>query len=359
LLIQPDLHSVVSKKEVICYKKGAGDLAFRKMKVSGCCTLLVLTNICLTYSFVPNRMPVTQVSRIFAVDKNKGKKEVVEEAPKKRAGSKQATVAKEDREPFKPTDIVRGVLWATTPWIFNSYEDTKNYVEGKPMVKITVKDKVKRANSRNEGVFETEGRYNEADPSRAPIMSGERQEALDKNFKKGKAREVVAVDEEKVSFTDKLSGFFAQKKRGSGGGVVIGDPSKWKRPKKVLILYEYEGSPYCQKVREAMSMLDLTVEYRPCPNARYGFSDDLSRRTSGARTVPFLVDPGNSMGRLGSIGESDRIVEYLFDYFGPGVESIPASLKGKENTFTTSKSKLISNLKESNLLQKPLELYGE
>lgn len=74
-------------------------------------------------------------------------------------------------------------------------------------------------------------------------------------------------------------------------------------------------------------MLDLTVEYRPCPNARYGFSDELSTRTLGTRTVPFLVDPSNSMGKLGSLGESDKIVEYLFDYFGPGVDAIPATLK--------------------------------
>jgi hypothetical protein len=57
------------------------------------------------------------------------------------------------------------------------------------------------------------------------------------------------------------------------------------RPAKNLILYEYEASPFCRKVREAMSTLDLTVEMRPCPGARAGFSDELFEKT-GRRTVP-------------------------------------------------------------------------
>lgn len=132
------------------------------MRVSGCCIALILTNVCSVNSFVPSRIQVIKESKIFAVnDKNKGKKEIVEEVKPKRAGSKQATQSSEEKRPGKSTDIIRGILWATTPWIFNSYEDTKNYVEGKKEIKIQVKDKVKRANSRNEGVFETEGRYSD------------------------------------------------------------------------------------------------------------------------------------------------------------------------------------------------------
>ena len=115
---------------------------------------------------------------------------------------------------------------------------------------------------------------------------------------------------------------------------------------------------FSKRVREALSMLDLTVEYRPCPNARYGFSDELSTRTLGSRTVPFLVDPGNSMGKLGSLGESGKIVEYLFDYFGPGIEAIPASLKDKIGSNTNAGGKLITNLKTDNMRKKPIEIWG-
>ena len=60
------------------------------------------------------------------------------------------------------------------------------------------------------------------------------------------------------------------------------------RPTKNIIIYEYEASPFCRKVREACAILDLTVEYRPCPGARTGFSDEMAKRTGGRRTVPYL-----------------------------------------------------------------------
>jgi len=37
------------------------------------------------------------------------------------------------------------------------------------------------------------------------------------------------------------------------------------RPAKPLELYEYEACPFCRKVREAVSMLDIDVIVYPCP----------------------------------------------------------------------------------------------
>lgn len=62
------------------------------------------------------------------------------------------------------------------------------------------------------------------------------------------------------------------------------------RPTEPLILYEYEGSPFCRKVREAALLLDIPVEMRPCPGARAGFAKELNART-GRMTVPYMVDP--------------------------------------------------------------------
>jgi len=66
------------------------------------------------------------------------------------------------------------------------------------------------------------------------------------------------------------------------------------RPEKPLIIYEYEASPFCRRVREMVNLLDLTVEYRPCPGARAGFSDELFART-GRRTVPYMIDPNTTL----------------------------------------------------------------
>ena len=91
---------------------------------------------------------------------------------------------------------------------------------------------------------------------------------------------------------------------------VLGDAP---RPEKPLILYEYDASPFCKRVREMINLLDLTVEYRPCPSARQGtFSDDLYRRTR-RRTVPYLIDPNTGEEMF----ESNDIIEYLLTTYGP------------------------------------------
>ncbi len=138
---------------------------------------------------------------------------------------------------------------------------------------------------------------------------------------------------------------------------VIGNPKEWKRPRKTLILYEYEQSPLCKKVRQTCSALDLVVEYRPCPGGRYGFSDQLSTRTLGSRTVPFLVDPGNSISALANMRDTQEIIEYLFDNFGPGIDKIPNNLKGKGSTNPTG-VKPNKNYNEQNMFKKPLTLWG-
>ena len=84
------------------------------------------------------------------------------------------------------------------------------------------------------------------------------------------------------------------------------------RPAKPLILYEYDASPFCKRVRETINLLDLTVEYRPCPGARAGFSDELLKRT-GKRTVPYLVDPNTGFETF----ESSDQIDYLLKTYGP------------------------------------------
>lgn len=85
------------------------------------------------------------------------------------------------------------------------------------------------------------------------------------------------------------------------------------RPEEPLILYEYDASPYCKRVREIINILDLTVEYRPCPGARQSsFSTELKEMT-GKQTVPYLVDPNKNI----SMFESNDIINYLVSTYGP------------------------------------------
>lgn len=86
-------------------------------------------------------------------------------------------------------------------------------------------------------------------------------------------------------------------------------------------------------MREACSVLDLEVTYKPCPGARAGFSDELFAKT-GRRTVPYLEDNGAASGLKEGLFESDAIIEYLFTAYGPGQGAVPLLLKGPFATIT-------------------------
>ena len=89
------------------------------------------------------------------------------------------------------------------------------------------------------------------------------------------------------------------------------------RPELPLQLYKYEPSPYCRKVREAMSMLELNVTMLPCPGARNGFASQLGD-LGGKMMVPYLVDPNTGV----QMYESDEIIEYIFRTYGPGADQV-------------------------------------
>ncbi|GAX74499.1 hypothetical protein CEUSTIGMA_g1948.t1 [Chlamydomonas eustigma] len=95
-----------------------------------------------------------------------------------------------------------------------------------------------------------------------------------------------------------------------------------RRPEKLLELYEFEGCPFCKKVREAVTILDLDVIVRPCPRDGTTWRPQ-AIQIGGKSMFPFLVDPntGNQMY------ESDDIIKYLFSQYGPGQEEIPFLLR--------------------------------
>lgn len=79
---------------------------------------------------------------------------------------------------------------------------------------------------------------------------------------------------------------------------------------KPLELYNMEGSPYCRKVRETLSELDLPHIIRNVPKGSPQRAE-LERR-GGKVQVPYLVDPNS--GR--ELYESDEIVAYLESEYG-------------------------------------------
>ena len=138
-----------------------------------------------------------------------------------------------------------------------------------------------------------------------------------------------------------------------------------KEAKLPLILYEYESSPYCRKVREAACVLDLSMEMRPCPGARQGFAQELLER-GGKYTVPYMVDPNTGT----ELYESEDIIDYMVqEYTDPTTYDKKAlwTLRGPFALWTGAFAALVRGLpagkvakgaRPENIDVKPLILYG-
>lgn len=85
------------------------------------------------------------------------------------------------------------------------------------------------------------------------------------------------------------------------------------RPVATLELYEFEACPYCRKVRDALSALDLEADIRPCPKGGTRFRPRVLE-AGGREQFPYLVDPNTGK----SMYESDQIVAYLYETYGNG-----------------------------------------
>ncbi|ESQ38568.1 hypothetical protein EUTSA_v10028854mg [Eutrema salsugineum] len=99
--------------------------------------------------------------------------------------------------------------------------------------------------------------------------------------------------------------------RVSSGSIVNHDVSP--NPPLPLQLYEFEACPFCRRVREATTELDLSVEVYPCPKGSVRHRE-IVRRSGGKEMFPFLIDPNTDT----LMYESGDIVKYLFNQYGNG-----------------------------------------
>jgi glutathione S-transferase len=143
------------------------------------------------------------------------------------------------------------------------------------------------------------------------------------------------------------SGAFAQDYRVS---LARGDPRKYsilafrtlrleesgvfRAPALPLVLYDVESCPRCRLVREACSMLSLSVTFRPSLRGGRGRALEEARRIFGegsaAASPPLLVDPNTSV----KLSDTDAILQYLFRAYGSG--QVPWTLRGGAVSVATS-----------------------
>jgi glutathione S-transferase len=140
-----------------------------------------------------------------------------------------------------------------------------------------------------------------------------------------------------------------------GTGMRVG--ALGRRPSRPLELYEFEACPYCRKVREALSILDLEAIVYPCPKGGPTFRPHV-REQGGRELFPYLVDPNSGKAMY----ESSDIVAYLFAEYGDG--RVPLALGAGVLTDASSIASGLwrlgggSRYRRARAPEQPLELYS-
>lgn len=83
------------------------------------------------------------------------------------------------------------------------------------------------------------------------------------------------------------------------------------QPVKALKLYEFEGSPFCRRVREVITLLNLDVEIYPCPKGGTRYRS-VVKEIGGKLQFPFLIDENTG----DKLYESQDIIHHLFKHYG-------------------------------------------
>lgn len=129
------------------------------------------------------------------------------------------------------------------------------------------------------------------------------------------------------------------------------------RPEKPIEIYEFESCPFCRKVREIVSILDLDVLYYPCPRNGPNFRPK-AVQLGGKQQFPYMVDPNTGV----SMYESDDIINYLVGKYGDG--NVPVMLSLGVFTTLTAGLAMIGRLGKGSIYsparlpEKPLELWA-
>ena len=120
-----------------------------------------------------------------------------------------------------------------------------------------------------------------------------------------------------------------------------------RNPTPRLILFDYEASPYCRRVRQALTDLELSAVVLPCPRStlfvegavtpRHRFRQDaaeMSKQLGIPLRFPMLVDTTNEADDV-AVAESKHIIVYLWKKYGTAeaAGAVEASVKAGDTRF--------------------------
>ena len=132
------------------------------------------------------------------------------------------------------------------------------------------------------------------------------------------------------------------------------------QPVKMLELYDMEGCPYCRRVREVMTSLNIDFLVKPCPKAGSLYRNEIAQRLSKP-TYPALHDPNTGV----YLSESQDIISYLYNNYSN--KKIPKSLANLPRVevqgMLVSAASMLRGIKadpnrDPSKITEPLELYS-
>lgn len=107
-----------------------------------------------------------------------------------------------------------------------------------------------------------------------------------------------------------------------------------RQPDRPIVLYEFEGCPFCRIAREAVTSLQLDADIRPCPHGGKRYRPQVADM-GGKTQFPYLIDETTGVRMY----ESADIVRYLHKTYGD--RAAPLSLwLGPLNNMVSSLSML-------------------
>lgn len=130
------------------------------------------------------------------------------------------------------------------------------------------------------------------------------------------------------------------------------------QPNLPLHVFEFEACPFCKKVREAISILDLDVLIFPCPKQGKVYREYVKEK-GGKSQFPYFEDPNTGFATY----ESEEIIRYLYKTYGPANGIVPSSV-GSVSTITAGLAQSFRPGKGSTRVSKAvgakqaIELYG-
>lgn len=115
-----------------------------------------------------------------------------------------------------------------------------------------------------------------------------------------------------MSLANDVTSFAATVVRlGRGIGAAVTEERR-RAPDRPLELYDFEACPYCRRVREVLTELDLDYVARPVAHGSPRREE--LRRLGGKVQAPFLRDPNTDV----ALYESADIIDYLNRTYGAG-----------------------------------------